>query len=37
MKLGVTVQDPGFTQKILSKFGPELPRSQGKKKKYDQL
>lgn len=32
MKLGVTIQDPGFTQKMLSKFGSELPRSQGKKK-----
>lgn len=32
MKLGVTIQDPGFTQKMLCKFDSELSRSQGKKK-----
>lgn len=32
MKLGVTVWDPGFTQKMVSKFGSRLPRNQDKEK-----
>ena len=32
MKLRITVEDQGFTQKMLSKLGSELPRNQGKEK-----